>query len=173
MNNLPSIFIINPEAHFMEPGTVAFIPGWIILFITILTFVMLRPKLFKLPYLIAFTVGSLMPAFDDLFAFIFGTPFAHHSLFHSLLGPVITYLIFIFISNKKPAKYALLGNLYHIIFNFYFDFLALFFPFTYQEFGLTDIIKVNTYWIKATHYPIIFALFTYALIKYFYVYRKK
>ena len=91
--NAPPIFIMNPKAYYMKPGAVASIPGWIILFITILTIAILFPSLFlsnqtNLQYpintfLFAFLIGSLLPTFDDLFAFLFGPPFAHHSLFHS------------------------------------------------------------------------------------------
>lgn len=176
MQNLPSFLLPNPEAHFMDPGTIAFIPGWIILLITIFTFAILYPGLFKRvkhknslinPFFFAFIIGSLMPVFDDLLTFIFGPPFAHHSVFHSLLGAALTYGIFLTISTKQIAKYALLGNLFHTFFNFYFDRVALFFPLAYQEFGLSDIVNINTYWIKAVHYPVIFVLFAWSVVKFF------
>jgi len=174
MNNSPAI-LIHPQAHYMEPGTVAFIPGWIILFIFILGIALICPKLFGkndqkfpiTPPLLAFTAGSLMPAFDDLFAFVFGPPFAHHSLFHSLMGASLTYVLFLIISTKPLAKYALFGNLTHITFNFYLDFTTLFFPFTYQEQGLSNLIHINTYWLKAIHYPIILLIFLFGTLKFF------
>ncbi len=184
MDNTPSIFVMNQRSHFMEPGTIVFIPPWIVLLIVILT-IAIHPwsaKLFSLksrqkatlisPYLLAFIIGSLMPAFDDLLTFVFGPPFAHHSVFHSLGGSVLTYVFFYVISTKKIAKYALIGNFVHTLFNFYFDRVTLFFPLTYQEFGLADIIRLNTYWLKAIHYPIIILLFFYAIIKYFLSYKK-
>lgn len=161
----------------MKPGTVAFVPGWIILFITILTLATLFPSFFQSeqiskqliinPFLFAFILGSLMPAFDDLLAFLFGPPFAHHSLFHSLIGVLLTYLLFLLIGTSDIAKYALLGNLYHILFNFYLDYVTPFFPFTYREFGLTNLIRVSTYWLKVIHYPIIFILFAWAVFTFF------
>lgn len=162
----------------MESGAVAFVPGWIILLITVITLALFFPKLFSMsqktspsnifnPYLLAFIVGSLMPIFDDLLAFVFGPPFAHHSIFHSLIGPLITYLLFRLISTNQIARYALFGNLYHIMFNFYLDYVTLFFPFTYREFGLADIIGVSTYWLKVIHYPIIFLLFVFSIVRYF------
>jgi len=180
MNSTGPLLFMNSTAHFMQPGSVAFIPAWIILEITAITIVILFPQFFKgkltkntfsnqvvsTPF-IAFIIGSLMPIFDDLFAFLFGPPFAHHSLFHSFFGVMITYILFRIISNSTYAKHAVLGNLLHIFFNFYFDYLTLFFPLTYQEFGLTDIIKVNTYFIKAVNYPIIFILFAFAILKFF------
>lgn len=179
MNNIPPILQINPAAHFMEPGAVAFVPGWIILLITVITLALLFPKLFSIspqtaspskifnPYLLAFIVGSLMPIFDDLLAFVFGPPFAHHSIFHSLIGPLITYLLFRLISTDQIAKYALFGNLYHVVFNFYLDRVTLLFPFTYQEWGLTDLTAISTYWLKVINYPIIFLLFAWAIIRFF------
>lgn len=184
MNEIPNFLIINPGARFMEPGTIGFIPPWIMLLIVVLTLA-INPWSSKLfhsndkqkdspisPLLLAFIIGSLMPAFDDLLTFVFGPPFAHHSVFHSLVGSLLTYVIFIAISTKNIAKYALFGNFAHILFNFYFDRLTLFFPLTYQEFGLTDIININTYWIKAIHYPIILLLFFYSLLKYFLQFKK-
>lgn len=183
MKEIPSFFIPHPEFHFMEPGSVAFIPGWIILFLTILTLAILFPRLFQLsnkkqstiinPYLLAFIVGSLMPVFDDILAFVFGPPFAHHSLFHSFFGSILTFLFFRTSSSQAIAKFAFFGNLYHIFFNFYFDYVTLFFPITYREFGLTDILHISTYWIKATHYPLIFGLFAYAVLKHFLAYKKE
>lgn len=181
MNSQPPFFLMNPQAHFMPPGTVAFIPGWIWLFIIILTLAMLSPKLFIpkkadkeaiiSPYLLSFIIGSLMPIGDDLLTFLLGPPLAHHSLFHSILGSLITFTIFKLISTNQIAKYAFYGNLFHIFFNYYFDFVTLFFPFTYQEFGLTDIIKIHTYWIKAVSYPAILLLFGLAILKFFIQYR--
>jgi len=173
--NSPSFFLMNPRAHFMIPGDIGFIPPWIFLFIVILAVVLLFPKLFRYPKdkyvispnLLAFLIGSIMPIIDDLSTFVFGPPFAHHSLFHSFIGSIITYTIFRIISTKEIAKFAFLGNLTHIFFNFYFDYVALFFPFTYQETGLADIIRVNTYWIKAIHYPIILLLFVFAILRFF------
>lgn len=179
MNNIPAIFQINPSAHFMEAGSVAFIPGWIILLITIITLALLFPKLFSVtqklasetrifnPHLLAFILGSLMPVFDDLLTFIFGPPFAHHSLFHSFIGTATTYFLFRIIATREAAKYAFFGNLYHILFNFYLDYVTFFFPFSYREFGLTDIIRVSTYWLKAIHYPIILLLFVFSIVRYF------
>lgn len=166
---------MNPKAHFMTPGSVGFIPPWVFLFIVIITFACFFPKFFKhpksnnivSPYLFAFIIGSIMPIFDDLSAFIFGPPFAHHSIFHSLLGSVLTYFLFRVISSPDIAKYAFLGNLTHTFFNFYFDYVALFFPITYQEFGLTDILRIDTYWIKALHYPIILVLFLASILRFF------
>lgn len=172
--NPPSFFLINPQARFMTPGAIGFIPPWVFLFITILTLVILFPKFFSCPksktispYLLAFFIGSLMQIFDDLSAFVFGPPFAHHSLFHSLLGSVITYFLFRIITAADIAKYAFLGNLTHTFFNFYFDYATLFFPITYQEFGLTDILKIDTYWLKAIHYPLILAFFLYSTVRFF------
>lgn len=175
--NFPNFLVINPTAHYMQEGAVAFIPGWIWLEIIVITIALLYPKLFSKdkkqkysiinPYFLAFLIGSLMPAFDDLLAFVLGEPFAHHSLFHSLIGSVITYAIFWIISNKDFAKYALFGNLTHTFFNFYLDYVTLFFPLTYQEFGLTDITNISTYWLKVIHYPIILILFIYAIFKTF------
>lgn len=173
----PPVFTMHPKAHYMKPGAVAFIPGWIILFITILTFAVLFPSLFKngstnsiYPingFLFAFIIGSLLPVFDDLFAFLFGPPFAHHSLFHSFFGSAITYAIFFFLGGSEIAKYVFLGNLYHIFFNFYFDVVTPFFPLSYREFGLTSIIRVSTYWLKVINYPIIFILFFMSIIIFF------
>lgn len=175
--NQPPFFFMNPKAHFMTPGAIGFIPPWVFLFLIILTFSILFPKLFRHsktksetlvnPYLLAFIIGSMMPIFDDISAFILGPPFAHHSLFHSLLGSVVTYLLFLGISNSRIAKYAFLGNLTHTFFNFYFDYVTLFFPISYQEFGLTDIFKIDTYWIKAFHYPIILILFLSTMLRFF------
>lgn len=172
--NSPPIFRMHPKAHYMKPGAVAFVPGWVILFITILTAATLFPSLFLnspsdsvFPinsFLFAFIVGSLLPVFDDLFAFLFGPPFAHHSLFHSFIGSALTYTLFFFVGGSEIAKYAFLGNLYHILFNFYLDVVTPFFPFSYREFGLTSITRISTYWLKVIHYPIIFILFTYAVI---------
>ncbi len=175
MDNIPSFFTMNATAHFMEPGTIAFVPGWIILLITIFTFSILFPRVFPKskkeflinPYLLAFIIGSLMPVFDDLFPFVFGKPFAHHSLFHSLIGVGLTFLIFRIFSTTKIAKYAFGGNLAHIFFNFYLDRVTLLFPFTYQEWGLTDLTAISTYWLKVINYPIIFLLFAWAIIRFF------
>lgn len=172
----PPFFVMNAKAHRMAPGAVSFIPGWIMLFITILTLALFFPSLFPPQmsqsqlintYLLVFIIGSLMPAFDDLFAFLFGPPFAHHSLFHSLFGSTLTYFFFLILGGSEIAKYAVFGNLYHIFFNFYLDYVTLFFPLTYREFGLTDIVKVSTYWIKASHYPIILLLFAIAIFTFF------
>lgn len=181
MNEYGTFFIMNPSSHFMQPGSVAFIPAWIILLMATFTIAMLFPKLFDKsnpdkkeilnPFLIAFVVGTLMPVFDDLLAFTFGPPFAHHSLFHSFLGPLITYVLFRIIGNQTIAKYAVAGNLLHIFFNFYLDYVTLFFPFTYQEFGLTDLIKISTAWLKIISYPIILILFSFSVVKFFYRYK--
>ncbi len=173
----PSFSLMNPKAHFMTPGAIGFIPPWVFLFIVILTVASLYPQFFSYPknnslispYLFAFIIGTMMPIFDDLSAFIFGPPFAHHSVFHSLFGALITYLIFQIIATPDIARYAALGNLTHTFFNFYFDYVTLFFPITYKELGLTDILKVNTYWIKAIHYPIILLLFFGAILRFFLV----
>src|SRR3990167_760616 len=121
--NLPALFIQNPRTHFIEPGSVNFIPAWIILLIGIITVALLFPKIFSKrdnlisPLLLAFILGSLMPAFDDIFTFFLGPPFAHHSIFHSITtGPIITFIIFARISGLKIAKYAVLGNLSHTFF---------------------------------------------------------
>lgn len=167
-------FFINPSAHFMQQGAVAFIPGWIWLQMLIFVIAVFLPYFFQYnakkaaisPYLFAFFIGSLMPVFDDLLAFVFGPPFAHHSLFHSLLGSVITYLIFRLLFNKEVAKYAFFGNILHILFNFYLDYVTFLFPLTYQEFGLTDITHISTYWLKVIHYPILLLLFAVAVYKY-------
>lgn len=161
----------------MKPGDVAFIPGWIILFITILTGTVFFPWLFPAgqnnpqypinAYLFAFIIGSLIPTFDDLLAFLFGPPFAHHSLFHSFIGSAITFILFLILGGPEIAKYAFLGNLYHIFFNFYLDVVTLFFPFSNREFGLTSITGISTYWLKVIHYPIIFILFTFAIVNFF------
>lgn len=149
----------------MKPGAVAFIPGWVILFITILTAAILFPSLFpNNTLLFMFIIGSLLPVFDDLLAFLFGPPFAHHSLFHSFAGSALTYLFFFLTGGSEIAKYAFWGNMYHIFFNFYLDVVALYFPFSYREFGLTSLTRVSTYWLKVIHYPIIFILFAYAVI---------
>lgn len=172
---MKELFKMNSEAHYMKPGAVAFIPGWVLLFITILTLTILKPDIFFIsvqsshqqiisPFLLAFILGSLMPAFDDLFTYIFGRPFAHHSLFHSFFGLVITYLVFYIVSNPTVAIYAIFGNIYHIFFNFLLDYTTLFFPLTYREFGLTDIIKLSTYQIKVVFYPLILVLFAYAVL---------
>ncbi|EKD90385.1 MAG: hypothetical protein ACD_31C00005G0011 [uncultured bacterium] len=172
--NIP-YFFINPQSHFMAPGAVAFIPGWIWLEMIIFIIVVFKPNIFKYnsksnqiisPYLFVFIIGSLMPAFDDILAFLFGPPFAHHSLFHSILGSLLTFLFFRTFSNKKIALFALAGNLLHTLFNFYLDYVSLFFPLTYQEFGLTDILKISTYWLKVINYPIILILFIYSIFKY-------
>lgn len=174
--NIP-YFFINPSSHFMKEGAVALIPGWIWLEMIVFTLAIFKPDLFRVssktktqiisPPLFAFILGSLMPVFDDIFAFLLGPPFAHHSLFHSLIGSIITFLSFRLIANKKIAIYALVGNLLHIFFNFYLDYVSLFFPFTYQEFGLTDILRINTYWLKVIHYPIILGLFILSTLKFF------
>jgi len=175
MKNTKPPFTINKKSHFMKPGAVAFIPGWIMLFILVLTLAIFFPDFFgkslnNYPFsigLLAFILGSLMPAFDDLFGFVFGPPFAHHSLFHSFAGLFVTYIIFLVIGDQSIAQYALYGNATHIIFNYYLDYTTLFFPFTYREFGLTHIIKIHTYWIKAINYPIILLAFALALLKIF------
>lgn len=170
-----NFFSMSPTAHHMKPGAVAFIPGWILLFITILTLAILYPGVFETTnpsqvissLLLAFILGSLMPAFDDLFAFCFGPPFAHHSLFHSFLGIMVTFLIFYIFAGSNIAIYAALGNSYHIFFNFFLDYTTLFFPLTYREFGLTDIIRLSTYQIKVVFYPLILLLFAYAVLSAF------
>lgn len=173
--NTPPIFRMHPKAHYMKPGAVAFIPGWIILFITILTGATLFPSLFPQDtnsshlvnvFLFAFIIGSLIPAFDDLLAFLLGPPFAHHSLFHSFLGAALVYILFFLVNSGEIAKYVLFGNLYHIFFNFYLDVVTPFFPFSYKEFGLTSITHISTYWLKVIHYPIIFVLFSFAVVTY-------
>ena len=162
---------MNQNSHFMEPGAVAFVPAWIILFITIITITMLKPKVFTQKIYLAIVIGSLMPALDDLLAFVVGPPFAHHSLFHSFIGVCLTWLIFSIFVKKSLVKYFVYGNLIHIFFNFFFDHLTLFFPFTYREFGLAHIIMVDTYWIKAIFYPAIFLLFGFSIFKYFSKYK--
>ena len=172
---MPTIFVQNPQTHFIQPGSINFIPAWILLLITIFTISFWFPKKFYKknslisPLLLAFILGSLMPAFDDLLTYLFGPPFAHHSLFHSLVtGPALTFVLFLLISKKRTvAKYAVLGNLSHSLFNFYFDSVALLFPLTYQEWGLTDLIRIQSYWIKATHYPFLLTLFSLGIIKFF------
>lgn len=171
----PPFFIRHPESHYMKAGAIAFVPGWIVLFMITLTLSIFAPSLFpgsdfdnSYPIrttLFFFIIGSLMPAFDDLFAFVFGPPFAHHSLFHSFLGAAITYIIFFLIGESVVANYAVLGNLFHIFFNFYLDYVTIFFPVTYKEFGLTDFVKITTYGLKVIHYPIIFLVFTLAVLK--------
>ena len=174
MNNLPSIFIANPKSHFITPGAIDFVPAWVILYIAIFTYTLFNSKKFTLSTFLAFSIGAVLPAIDDLLAFVIGPPFTHHSLFHSIiLGPTVTYLFFKIISNHKHAKMAFLGDLTHIFFNFYFDSLALLFPLTYQEFGLSDLAYLNTYWIKATHYPVIFLLFFISIVKYFHQFKNK
>lgn len=164
------------QPHIMLAGSIAFIPGWILLFITILSLAMLSPNLFQggdihkpfqqviSPLLLVFMIGSLMPAFDDLFAFVFGPPFAHHSLFHSFLGCFITFGFFFLTSGAEIAKFALFGNLYHIAFNFILDYVTIFFPLTYREFGLTDLIGKTTYQIKIILYPVILIIFGFAIL---------
>lgn len=176
--NTPPFF--HSEAHVMQAGSVAFIPGWIMLLIVVFTIALLKPNFFKhkkskviSPLLLSFVLGNLMPAYDDILAYLLGPPFAHHSLFHSLVGPFIAYVVFYLISNKKIAKYAALGNLTHIVFNFYLDWTTLFFPFTYREFGLTHIIGVHTYWIKAIHYPIILVVFGITVAKHLHSFKNK
>ena len=172
---MPTFFLQNSEAHFMTPGSIQFIPAWILLLITIITFVLLKPNYFdnnnyksKLinPLFLAFIIGSLIPVFDDFFAFVLGPPFAHHSFFHSILGPPIILLLTSIIFNKVFAKYIALGHFAHILFNFYFDRITLFFPLTYREIGIGDVLGVSTYWIKIIHYPIILLLFFYSTIKF-------
>lgn len=168
----------------MQPGTVAFIPGWIILLIVILTISLAFPKLFFCknssknsnqiinPLLLALIIGSLMPAFDDFLAFVFGPPFAHHSLFHSFLGPILTFILFRIISNPRITKFAVLGNICHILFNFYLDYVAFLYPLTNKEFGLSNLVHLSTYNLKVIHYPIIFLLFAFFSLKYFLNQRK-
>lgn len=172
--NFPTFFTKHPDAYFADPGSINFIPAWVILLVVIITFALLRPKIFAhkntliSPLLLAFILGSLMPVFDDLLTYLFGPPFAHHSLFHSVItGPLITYTLFLLIGNRLLAKYAVVGNLTHTLFNFTFDVVALFFPLTYQEFGLTNIIFVSTYWIKALGYPVILILLFYSITRFF------
>lgn len=177
------LFTLNPNSHYMQPGAVAFIPGWIILFLTIIILLLAFPQVFKTkkdypkqiisPLLLAFIIGSLMPIIDDLSAFIFGPPFAHHSFFHSIFGLIITYSLFRFLSTTEIAKYSFLGNLYHLFFNYYLDRTTLFFPFTYNEYGLTDLIGVSTYNLKAINYPLIFIALIIFLIKYLIAQKKK
>lgn len=177
--NPPPLFM-NPKSYFMSPGAISFIPGWIWLLMVVFTVGLLFPRVFNPkktdtkisnnlinPYFLAFIIGSLMPAFDDLLAFVFGPPFAHHSLFHSLFGSLITLLIFRGLSTPKVAIYAFFGNLTHTTFNFYLDTVTPFFPFIYQEWGLTHITKVNTYWLKVIHYPLILVLFGFSILKYY------
>lgn len=168
-------FPMNSSAHFMKPGTVAFVPGWIILFIVILSVGMLFPEIFKYPKnqeaslnpaFLAFIIGSLMPIFDDLLAFIIGKPFAHHCLFHSLIGSFFTYIFFLILA-PNVVNYAFFGNLTHIFFNFYLDRVTLLFPFSYREFGLTDFIGLSTYNLKVIHYPLIFLMFGFSVLKFF------
>lgn len=176
MGNSQNIPFMNPASNFITPGSVDFVPAWIIMIITILELAIIFPKYFtyskqsKLkiisPYLLFFFFGSLMPIFDDIFSFVFGPPFAHHSIFHSLLGSILTFTIFRLLSTKNIALFALYGNLYHIFFNFYFDSVTLFFPLTYQQYGFTDLIGLRTYWIKAINYPIIFSVFLFLLVKF-------
>ena len=174
MKVLSAFFLPNPKSHFLQPGSISFIPGWIWLLFIILGIGMTWPKIIKeRPLFFAFIIGSLMPTFDDLFAFVFGPPFAHHSVFHSLLlGPPLTYALFYFLSNTKVAKYALLGDIVHIAFNFSLDYVALFFPISYQEFGLTDIFHVSTYGLKIIFYPVILLFFWYSVIRYFLQFKK-
>lgn len=167
---------MSPEANFIQPGSVDFVPAWIIMIITIIELSLIFPKIFihnrdtKLkiisPLLLFFFFGSLMPIFDDLLTFIFGPPFAHHSVFHSMTGALLTFAIFRVISTNRLALYAFYGNFFHIFFNFYFDAVTLFFPLTYQQYGLTDLVALSTYWIKAIHYPIIFLGFLYLMVKF-------
>ncbi len=174
-NHLNMNPFMNPNAHFITPGSVNFIPAWILLLIAIFTYAFWFPKNFAhknyliSPLLAAFILGSLMPAFDDLFTYLFGPPFAHHSLFHSITtGPIITYaLFFLLTKSKKIAKYAVIGNLAHTFFNFYFDSVTLFFPFSLQEFGLGYLTGIPTYIIKTISYPILLILFFTSLVKYF------
>lgn len=179
MNSFQKYPFMNPQASFVQPGSVDFVPAWIIMIITVIEISLVFPKFFNhnrktsqekgvriiSPVLLFFLFGSLMPIFDDIFAFLFGPPFAHHSVFHSIPGAILTFAIFRILSTERLALHALFGNLYHIFFNFYFDSTTLFFPLTYQQYGLSDLIKVNTYWIKAIHYPIIFFGFIYLMIK--------
>ena len=167
---------MSADAHFMQPGSVDFVPAWIIMIITILELAIIFPRFFtyskdsKLkiisPLLLSFFFGSLMPIFDDILVFLFGPPFAHHSIFHSISGSILTFTIFRLLSTKEIALFALYGNLFHIFFNFYFDTVTLFFPLTYRQFGFTDLVKLSTYWIKAINYPIIFSVFLFLLVKF-------
>lgn len=167
--------LMNPDAHFIQPGAVDFVPAWIIMIITVFELAIIFPKFFtyqkesKLkiisPLLLFFFFGSLMPIFDDILAFLFGPPFAHHSVFHSFLGSILTFISFRLLSTDKFALYAFYGNLFHIFFNFFFDAVTLFFPLTYRQYGLTDLIMLSTYWIKAISYPIIFSVFVYLMLK--------
>lgn len=167
-------FPMSQNAHFMQGGAVAFVPGWVILFIIILSVGVIWPDFFGKdesreiinPAFFAFIVGSLMPVFDDLLAYIIGKPFAHHSLFHSPIGSLLTFLIFLIIG-EQYAMYALTGNLSHIFFNFYLDRVTLIFPLSYREFGLADFLKITTRTMKVIHYPVIFLGFTYAIVKFF------
>lgn len=175
MGNSQNIPFMNPAASFIQPGSVDFVPAWIIMIIVITELVIIFPKFFtyskqsKLkiisPLLLFFFFGSLMPIFDDILAFLFGPPFAHHSVFHSLFGSILTFTIFRLLSTNKIALYAFYGNLFHILFNFYFDTVTLFFPLTYQQYGFTDLIKLSTYWIKAITYPVIFSVFLFLIVK--------
>lgn len=166
---------MNVGSHFIQPGAVDFVPAWIIMIIMIFELAILFPKFFSTakdnqfktisPLLLFFFFGSLMPIFDDMLAFIFGPPFAHHSVFHSLFGLILTFIIFRLLSTKKFAFYAFYGNLFHIFFNFYFDSVTLFFPLTYYQYGFTDFVGLSTYWIKAIHYPFIFVVYLFLIVK--------
>jgi hypothetical protein len=120
------------------------------------------------PLYLAVLIGTLAPAFDDLLAFVFGSKFAHHSLFHSMFGPLIVFLSFLVISKRKVAWFAAAGNMAHILFNFTFDRITPFFPLSFREWGLGDMIGVNTYWIKAICYPFILFVFIFSVIRYYY-----
>lgn len=168
-------FFMNPSAHMMKPGTVAFIPGWIILQMIIITIAVWFPNIFQgnlyqgviSVYFLAFIIGSLIPVFDDILAFIFGPPFAHHSLFHSLFGSLLIYSVTRLFIGEQLVLYISTGQIVHIIFNYYLDYVTLFFPISYQEWGLTDITRISTYWLKAIHYPLILVCFLLSILKVF------
>lgn len=106
-----------------------------------------------------FILGSTVPLLDDLLAFYPGAPFSHHSLFHSLLGVVLVFILVQFIFRIPNTKYLIFGHSTHIFFNFIIDYVSLFYPFTVNEFSFSQLLPLSSAEVKIFLYPTIILLF--------------
>lgn len=107
------------------------------------------------PKLLLFIIGFIIPSLDDISTFIIGAPFSHLSLFSSFLGVLLVYLFFIILFKYQLAIFVVFGQLSFLAYEFIFDSIPPFFPFSKVTVGLSNLTPIPLIILKAIIYPTI------------------
>jgi len=152
------------EVFITQPGEVGHIPVFLIVVLGFIFLSRLINRGVMSWKLEALLIGASIPVWDDLLAFFIGEPFSHHSLMHSFIGLLLSFVVLVIIMGNGWGRHVFLGHLSHILYNFVVEYIPAFFPWHIKEISMSRLFSLQSAEMKMIIYPVILFIFFFSVL---------